>query len=108
MPSGNIGHAEQFSVTNKSKGRSLTWLLRKVSVFNSKSKIHSNSNEINYQWSMQWLLQTVKILEKNKVSQLLESTLRSQTLESTALNCYYFFVKYFIHFFHKLCSDSEN
>ena len=49
-----------------------------------------------------------KFWKKNKVSQLLESTLRSQTLESTAPNCYYFFVKYFIHFFHKLCSDSEN
>ena len=48
MPSGNIGHAEQFSVTNKSKG-SLTSLLRKVSVFNSKSKIHSNSLIINGQ-----------------------------------------------------------
>ena len=108
MLSGNIGHAEQFSATNKSKGRSLTSLLRKVSVFNSKSKIHSNSNEIDYQWSMHWLLQAVKILEKNKISQLLESTLRSQPLESTAANCYYFFVKYFIHFFHKLCSHGEN
>ena len=41
-------------------------------VFNSKSKkSHSDSNEIDFQWSVQWLLQTVKIWEKNdKVSQL--------------------------------------
>ena len=33
-------------------------------------KKHSDSNEIDFQWTVHWLIQTVKILEKNnEVSQ---------------------------------------
>ena len=47
------------------------WLSFEKSVFSiSKSKKHSDSNEIDFQWTVHWLIQTVKILEKNnEVSQ---------------------------------------
>ena len=66
MPSDNIGH----QTTNKNKGslwKNLTYILLRSVCFQIKNS-HSDSNEIDF--SVDWLLQTVKMLEKNnKVSQ---------------------------------------
>ena len=73
MPSDNIGHAEQFNTTNKNDGslwQKLTFFWEECLFSISKSKKHSDSNEIDFQWTVHWLIQTVKILEKNnEVSQ---------------------------------------